>query len=119
MPQITPTLDLADAQFVIDILNQTPLPGIDAKIRAVNVMNAFGQAPPYEPEEPETEKPAEPEGPLADALACADRAAEEPETDESLAREAVIAKQSRLSRLANEALSRAEGVSEAPADVVE
>jgi hypothetical protein len=59
VPYIAPVLTLEDAQFVIDLLNGVPLPGVQAKLQAAQVMQAFGAAEPYEPEPEEPPTPPE------------------------------------------------------------
>jgi hypothetical protein len=62
MTLISPQLTLEQAQFVVNVLNEIPLPGIQAKSHALAVQVALGNAPPYEPE-PE-EPPEDPDPPI-------------------------------------------------------
>lgn len=50
MTLVSPTLTLEQAQFVVNVLNEVPLPGINTKQLATGVQIALGQATPFEPE---------------------------------------------------------------------
>lgn len=58
MHVISPQFTMEQAQFVVNVLNEVPLPGIPAKQAALGIQVALQQAVPYELDE-EPEAPAE------------------------------------------------------------